>query len=67
MIMIMTTITWTKADGGCEGMAHPGVGTTCDGIMIMSNAITRSSLTTTSAPAMVVMMAMLAAVWGGLT
>ncbi len=52
-----------KGGGGCKGTAHPGVGTTYD-IIVIAN--TRSSLTTTSALSMAVMMAILAAVWGGL-
>ncbi len=65
LIMIMTMITRTKAGGGCEGTAHPGVGTTYDIVVFVPNANTRSSSTMTSALATAVIMAMLAAVrWG---
>ncbi len=66
MITIMTTITRTKAGGGCKGTAHPGVGTTYNVIVIVPNANMWSSLTMTSASAMAVMMAILAVVRGGL-
>ncbi len=66
MIAIMTMITTTKAGVGCKGRAHLGVGTTYDVIVIVPNANMRSSLTTTLASATAVMMAMLAAVRGGL-
>ncbi len=46
-ILIMTTITMTKVGGGCKGTAHPGMGTTYDIVVIMPNANTRSSSTTT--------------------
>jgi hypothetical protein len=65
-ITIMTTITTMKAGGGCKGMAHPGVGTTYDIVMIVPNTNTRSSLMTTLALGMVVVMATLPAVGGGL-
>ncbi len=66
MITIMTTIMRTKAGGGCKGMAHPGMGTTYNILVIVPNANTSSSLTTTLALATAVMMATLAAVQGGL-
>ncbi len=65
-IEIMIMITTTKAGGGCKGTVHPRVGTMYDVVVIVPNANTRSSLMMTLASATAVMMAMLAAVRGGL-
>jgi hypothetical protein len=66
MITIMTTIMMAKVCGGCKGTAHPGVGTTYAFIVIVLGANTRSSSTMTLALVKGMMMAILAAVQGGL-